>query len=140
MTVKQISIFLENKPNKLAEFTSCISAQGINLRAISVAEASDFGIIRIIADDVYNAANVLKNADYICTITDVLAVEVKDESGALAQMISVLGNEGINVEYMYAITGRKDMAYMILRVNDNAKAAAALEKNGIHTAGPEELN
>ena len=71
MTVKQISVFLENKPNKLAEFTACLSGQGIDLRAISVAEASDFGIVRIIVDDVYNAVTVLRDANYICSVTEV---------------------------------------------------------------------
>ena len=140
MTVKQISVFLENKPNKLAEFTACLSRQGIDLRAISVAEASDFGIVRIIVDDVYNAVTVLRDANYICSVTEVLAVEIKDEAGALASIIAVLGESGINVEYMYAITtGKKNMAYMIIRVNDNAKALDAFSKSGIHTVCHGEL-
>ena len=76
MTVKQISVFLENQPGKLAEVAAVLSAQKINLRAISVAEASDFGIARIIVDDVFNAVTVLKSENYICSITDVLAVEI----------------------------------------------------------------
>ena len=140
MTVKQISVFLENKPNKLAEFTACLSGQGIDLRAISVAEASDFGIVRIIVDDVYNAVTVLRDANYICSVTEVLAVEIRDEAGALAAIIGVLGESNINVEYMYAITtGKKNMAYMIIRVNDNAKAHDAFEKHGIRTVCHSEL-
>lgn len=131
MTVKQISVFLENQPGKLAEFAAVLSAQKINLRAISVAEASDFGIVRIIVDDVFNAVTILKSENYICSITDVLAVEVQDEPGKLAEMMTVLGAEGINIEYMYTILAeKKDAAYMIIRVNDNAKAGKVLDAKG----------
>ena len=128
MAIKQISVFLENQPGKLAELAAVLSEQKINLRAISVAEASDFGIVRIIVDDVFNAVTILKSERYICTITDVLAVEVQDEPGMLANMISILGAEGINIEYMYTILGKKKaVAYMIIRTNDDAKAAKILE-------------
>ena len=91
MTVKQISVFLENKPGKLAAFTKLLSDNGIDIRAINIAEASDFGIIRMIVKDIYNATTLLKDANYICSVTDVLAVEVKDEPGALSSLIAVLG-------------------------------------------------
>lgn len=140
MTVKQISVFLENKPNKLAEFTACLSERNVDLRALCVAEASDFGIIRVIVDDVYNAVTLLKDANYICSITEVLAIEVNDEAGGLAKMISVLGRGGINVEYMYTITtGTKDVAYMIIKVSDNTKAAEVLKENGIRMVSQKEL-
>ena len=136
MTVKQISVFLENQPGKLAEFAAVLSAQKINLRAISVAEASDFGIARIIVDDVFNAVTILKNENYICSITDVIAVEVQDEPGMLANMIAVLGTEGINIEYMYTILGKKnDVAYMIIRTNDDAQAAKILDAKGFRIVG-----
>lgn len=141
MTVKQISVFLENEPGKLAELTAVLSAQKINLRAISVAEASDFGIVRIIADDVFNAVTLLKSEHYICKITDVIAAEVSDEPGALADMIDVLGEEKINIEYMYAILGKKTKAaYMIIRTDDDAKAEKILEKKGFKMASLEALN
>ena len=131
MAVKQISVFLENQPGKLAEFEAVLSAQKINLRAISVAEAADFGIVRIIVDDVFNAVTVLKSENYICSITDVLAVEVQDEAGMLANMIGVLGAEGINIEYMYNILGKiSNVAYMIIRTNVDAQAAKILEAKG----------
>ncbi|MCF0132531.1 MAG: ACT domain-containing protein [Blautia sp.] len=140
MTIKQISVFLENKPGKLAEFTKCLSQAGINLRALSVAEASDFGIIRVLVDDIYNATTVLRDADYICSITEVLAVEVKDQPGALAEMISVLADSGVNVEYMYAVTSsKKASAYMIVRVSDNKAAVEVLEKAGIKTVAQDKL-
>ena len=131
MAVKQISVFLENQPGKLAELAAVLSTQKINLRAISVAEASDFGIVRIIVDDVFNAVTVLKSENYICSITDVLAVEVQDEAGMLANMIGVLGAEGINIEYMYNILGKiSNVAYMIIRTNLDAQAAKILEAKG----------
>ena len=140
MAIKQISVFLENQPGKLAEFAAVLSAQKINLRAISVAEASDFGIVRIIVDDVFNAVTILKSESYICTITDVLAVEVQDEPGMLANMISILGAEGINIEYMYTILGKKtDVAYMIIRTNADSEAVKILESKEFKLASLEAL-
>lgn len=140
MTVKQISVFLENKPGKLAEFTKLLSDNTIDIRAINIAEASDFGIIRMIVEDVYNATTLLKDANYICSVTDVLAVEVKDEAGALASIIGVLGAQDVNVEYMYALTNRiKGLAYMIIRPNDQAKAIAALDNAGMKIVTADQL-
>ena len=79
MTVKQISVFLENKPGRLADFTDILSANNIDMRAMSLAEAADFGIVRIIVDDVYNASTVIKDAGYIFSITKVLAIEMPDQ-------------------------------------------------------------
>ncbi len=141
MTVKQISVFLENKPGKLADFTDVLSAQGVDMRALSIAEASDFGIVRIIVDDVYNASTVLKDAGYICSITKVLAIEMPDEPGALSRIIRVLGNAGVNVEYMYAFTSsKKGRAYMIIRVADNEKAIDVLKSCGIRPICQDELS
>ena len=140
MTIKQISVFLENRPGKLAEFAAVLSAQKINLRAISVAEAADFGIVRIIVDDVFNAVTILKSENYVCTITDVLAVEVRDEPGMLANMIGVLGSEGINIEYMYTILGKKtDVADMRIRTNSDSEAVKILESKGFKLASLEAL-
>lgn len=131
MTVKQISVFLENQPGKLAEFTKLLKAYNINLRALTIAEASDFGIIRVIVDDAYNAATVIKDNDYICKITNVIAAELKDEPGALADMITILGENDVNVEYMYACAGTDNKAYMILKVENVEATVGVLEKNGI---------
>ena len=107
MTVKQISVFLENKPGRLAEFTDVLSKNNIDMRALSLAEAEDFGIVRIIVDDVYNASTVLKDAGYVFSITKVLAVAIPDEPGGLSKVIRVLGDSSVNVEYMYAFITRK---------------------------------
>lgn len=140
MTVKQISVFLENKPGKLADFTDILSRNGIDMRALSLAEAEDFGIVRMIVDDIYNASTVLKDEGYVFSITKVLAVEMPDEPGALSKIIRVLGENEVNIEYMYAFTTRKKgSAYMILRVEDNQSAVEVLQKNGIRPVCQEEL-
>lgn len=140
MNVKQISVFLENKPGKLADFTDVLSKHEIDMRALSLAEASDFGIVRIIVDDIYNASTILKDEGYVFSITKVLAVAIPDEPGGLAKVIRTLGDNGVNVEYMYAFTTRKaGVAYMILRVEDNAKAVEVLKANGIKPVGQDEL-
>lgn len=132
MTVKQISVFLENKPGQLAAFTDVISKGGINLRALSLAEAEDFGIVRVIVDDVYNATAVLKEAHYIFSITDVIALEIPDTPGGLNQMIHVFGDNGVNLEYMYAFAGKKiGVANMIFRVKNVDKAIEVLKNKGI---------
>ena len=132
MTVKQISVFLENKPGQLAEFTKVLEENKIDMRAMSVAETRDFGILRLIVDDAYKASLVLKEAGYICSITPVLAVEVADEPGSLLKILTILGDNQINLEYTYAfITRKKDLAYMIFRVEDNEKAIEVLTQKGI---------
>ena len=88
MTVKQISVFLENKPNQLAEFVKVLNENRIDMRAMSVADTKDFGILRVIVDDTYKTACVLKDAGYICSITPVLAVEIPDEPGGLTRLAS----------------------------------------------------
>ncbi len=132
MTVKQISVFLENKPGQLAEFTSVLNQNKIDMRALSVADTRDFGIVRIIVNDAYKAACVLKEAGYVCSITPVLAVAIPDEPGGLNQILAILGDNQINLEYTYAfITRKKELAYMIFRVEDHEKAIEALLENGI---------
>jgi len=140
MTIKQISVFLQNKPNAMAKFVEALSKNKIDMRALSLAEASDFGIVRVIVDDVYNAMQILKEEGYICSANKVLAVAIPDEPGGLAKVIQYLGNDGINIEYMYAFSTRqKDLAYMIFRVQDNEKAVQNLTKNNIKLICQEEL-
>ncbi|MDO4474819.1 MAG: ACT domain-containing protein [Eubacteriales bacterium] len=140
MTVKQISVFTENKPGKIAALCSTLSENNIDLRALSVAEAADFGIVRILVDDAYAATTVLKDANYVCSITKVIAAEVNDEPGALAKIVTVLGDAGINIEYMYAVTNRKfGKAYMIIRVADNQEAISALQKAGMRVVCQEDM-
>lgn len=141
MTVKQISVFLENKPGTIAQLTLVLAENNVDMRALSLVEASDFGIARIIVDDVYNAMQVLKHEGYICSATKVLAVPIPDEPGGLARIIKYLGDSSVNVEYMYAFTTRKkDLAYMIFRVENNEKAVQILMQNGVKPICQDELN
>ncbi len=141
MTVNQISVFLENEPGKLARFTRVLHDHDINIRALCVAEVDSFGILRIIVDDSYAASTVLKNAGYIFRITPVLAVPLKDEAGGLAEVVEVLSENGINIEYMYAFTGtRKGRAFVVLRVEDNERAAAVLTDRNYAPVGQDDLH
>ncbi|MFR5601581.1 MAG: ACT domain-containing protein [Lachnospiraceae bacterium] len=140
MTVKQISVFLENRPGQMAEFTSLLSKHHIDMRALSIAETKDFGIVRVIVDDPYQTACVLKDNDYICSITPVLAVEIADKPGSLNHLLDLLGENQINIEYTYAfITRKHDTAYMVFRVEDNEKAIDILTKNGIRPICQDQL-
>ena len=140
MTVKQISVFLENQPGSLADFTKVLADNQLDMRALSLAETSDFGIIRIIVDDTYETAQVLKEAGYVCSITSVIAVAIPDEPGGLHKIVEILGENKINIEYTYAFnTRKKDLAHMIFRVEDNEKAIEILVKNGIKMLAQEDL-
>ena len=133
MSVKQISVFLENKPGMLHTMTDVLAQNNIDMRALSLAETNDFGIVRIIVDDVYNATTVLKDAGFVHSVTPVLGVSIPDEPGGLNRVVAVLTDAQINVEYMYAFLGGKDVdhAYMIFRVQDLKAAAAALAAKGV---------
>ncbi len=140
MTVKQISVFVENKPGTLANVSKILCQNQIDIRALSISETRDFGILRIIVDDSYKTACVLKEAGYICSITPVLAVAIPDEPGSLFHILDILGQNNMNLEYTYAfITRRQDLAYMIIRVEENEKAAEILKKNGIQLVSQDEL-
>jgi len=140
MTVKQISVFVENKQGRLAEFTKVLRENNIDMRALSIAETPDFGILRVIVNDPFETACVLKDAGYVASITPVLAVEVADEPGSLFRILDILAENQINVEYTYAILPRnKDAAYIILRVADNDKASEILSKNGIPLLSQDKL-
>ena len=141
MTVKQISVFVENKPGRLSELTEFLEKNDIDIRALSLAETEDFGILRIIVNDPYKTVTVLKEANYVCSVTKVLAVEIPDQPGSLSKVLQILGKNNINLDYTYAfITRRKDVAYMILRVADNRAAIEVLNRNGIRPICQDELN
>lgn len=139
MSVKQISVFIENKKGKLAEATRYIADHNVNLKALSIADTQDFGILRIICDDPAAANEALMNGGYITTVTDVLAAAISDTPGSLASILEVLSEADVAVEYTYAFNSSKTGAYMIFRVDDNQVAAAALAGAGIKTANQEDL-
>lgn len=132
MAVKQLSVFVENKAGKLSETVKALANADINIRAMSIADTKDFGILRLIVSDVERAKHVL-DGDHLVTITDVIAVEMKDESGALNEILTVLDKTGINIEYMYAYTAPVDSgAYVVFRVDDCKAAEDTLKANGIN--------
>ena len=134
MTVKQISVFVENKAGRLAELTDYLNQHGIDMRALSISEAEDVGVVRMIVDDAYKTSCVLKEAGYVVSITPVLAVEIPDEPGSLYKIMKILGDGGVNLEYTYAfLTRKQNTAYIILRVENNEKAVEVLGRQGIHT-------
>lgn len=140
MQVKQISVFIENKAGGLAEITEALAKSDINLRALSISETFDFGILRLIVDDNFAAGNVLKENGYIYSITDVIAVSIPDKPGGLATIVRILSEKGINVEYAYAFTTSKvERAYIVIRVEDNEGAIKALLANGIKPLCHDEL-
>ena len=128
MTVSQLSIFVENKAGKLVEITEVLGRAGIDIRAMSIADTQDFGILRLIVSDAEKAKKVLTENGNIVSITKVTAVAVDDKPGALTEVIKLLSDNGVNIEYMYAfITKTSDQAYVILRVENNDKALEALQ-------------
>ncbi len=141
MSVKQISVFLENKPGKLSEMTALLADSGIDIRALSLAETKDFGIVRMIVADSAAAENVLQEAEFIAKYTPVLAYAVPDEPGGLNTLLEGFRKAGVNIEYMYAFLGGKDAshAYMIFRVEDPQKAESALEAVGMKCLTQEEI-
>lgn len=142
MSVNQVSVFVENKPGALYGLTGIFSQNKIDMRALCVAESSEFGILRLIVDDPYKAANVLKDAGYVYNITPVLAVAIPDVPGGLNQILQILLNAQVNVEYMYAFLGGKkaSSAYVILRVEDLKKATSVLTEMDIRVVDQAELS
>ena len=140
MNIKQISVFVENKPGRLAAITKFLGEHQVDIRALSIADTRDFGILRLIVDKPDDTVALLKEAGYTVSITYVIAVAMSDEPGSLAKVMDILYMNGIGVEYMYAfITRTKDNAYVILRVEDNLKAIDILTKNEIKLATPDQL-
>ena len=132
MSIKQISVFLENRPGKLFELTQLLADKQIDMRALSIAETTDFGIARLIVNDAYQAAQVLREGQFIAQFSDVLAFAVPDEPGGLYNLLAEFNAAQVNIEYMYAfLGGEKGRAYMIFRVTDTEKAEKALVERGL---------
>lgn len=132
MIIKQLSIFVENKPGRLAEITEAIGYAGINTRASSIADTTDFGILRLIADKPEQAVLALKEKQVTVALTDVIAVRLDDTPGAFAKVVRLLSDNGINLEYMYAFVSRVEgQAVLILRVEEIDRAIQLLQKNNI---------
>lgn len=131
--VKQISIFLENKSGRLAKVTKVLGENGINIRALSIADTTDFGILRLIVDRPEAAYKVLKENGFAVSETEVIAVEIPDKPGGLASVMEILGEAEVNVEYLYAFLEKSALeAVVLFRVENGEKAKQALQVKGIN--------
>lgn len=131
MTLKQLSVFVENKKGRLASITRKIADNDIDIRVLSLADTKDFGILRLIVSDAEKAKNILNESGVIVKITDVLAVVMTDCPGGAADVLSLMYDNGIEVEYMYACAGKiTGQALMILRTSDHARAEKLLSEKG----------
>jgi hypothetical protein len=132
MKLKQISLFMENRAGRLADVARTLGESGINIRALSLADTSDFGILRLIVNDVDGALRVLRAKGHTVIITEVIAVEVGDRPGGLAQVLTALEAAGLNVEYMYAFVEKAtDKAVVVFRFEDIDRALEALARAGV---------
>ncbi|MBR5565663.1 MAG: ACT domain-containing protein [Roseburia sp.] len=132
MAIRQLSVFLENRHGTLIEVTDLLAKEGIDIRAMSLADTQDFGILRLIVNDPEKAKTSLAAIGFAATINEVTAVAIDDNPGALSNVIRVMSENDINIEYMYAfLSTHKGNAYVVLRVADNNITAEVLEKNGV---------
>ena len=140
MTIKQLSIFVENRPGRLAEITDLLGQEKIDIRAVCVSDTREFGILRLIVDNPEAAAEKLKAHGCTCSLCDVLVLRLDDNPGGLAYPMHALAEVGISVEYMYAFVSKStDAAYVIFRVQDNEQAMAVLAEKGVVMASQEEI-
>ena len=131
MNVTQLSVFIENKPGHLQNVLKTLGDKGINIITLTIAETSDFGILRMIVDDPEKGSEVLKSKSFTCSITDVLALEIDDNPGSLYKAIETFSNNDLNIEYMYAFTEKREgKAVMIFRFDDIEKAKKSLTDEG----------
>ena len=141
MSIHQISVFLENRTGELAELTKLLASEHVDIRAISIAETADYGLARMIVDDVQKASSILLEHGTILSMNPVWAVEVPDRPAGLAELLAVLAKNHVDVEYMYSLfTHRNDTAYMVLRISDESAFLKALEGTGIKVVSKEDLD
>ena len=127
----QISVFLENRSGQLAEITQILAQNNIDLRAVHIAESSDYGVVRMIVSDTEKASEILINDGFVLSRTPVLPVAVPDRVGGLAELLTMLARENVDIMYMYSLFGKQDgKAYMILRVSDPDAVAELMVSNG----------
>ena len=141
MAIKQLTVFVENKQGSLVDITDILSKHNINLRALSIAETQDFGILRLIVNDEATAEKILKEEGYLIKITDVVGVKIGDAPGKLTEALKVLSENKINLEYLYAFMARTEKhAYVVLRVENNEVAETALTNAGFKLITEADIN
>lgn len=138
MAVKQLTAFIENQPGKLNDTVEAISNADVNIRAMSIADTNDFGILRLIVSDTEKAKEALSQT-CLTSVIEVIAAKMTDKAGSLADILKVLDNAGINIDYMYAFTAPALGAYVVIRVGDNAAAETVLKQNGIEVLNDEDM-
>lgn len=140
MAIRQVSVFLNDAPGTLADLTKIMMDSGINLRALNVADARDFGIVRLITDDPDATLAAFEDAGFVCSVREVLAFAIVDKPGAMYELLKTLGDAGINIDYSYAFTTSRDAnAYMVARVDDVEHASKALEGTAVTLLSPTEI-
>ena len=140
MAIKQLTVFVENKQGTVVYIKDTLSKHNINLRALSIAETQDFGILRLIVNDEAEAERILTEEGYLIKITDVVGVKIGDAPGKLTEALKVLNESKINIEYLYAFMARTEKhAYVVIRVEDNATAESTLENAGFHLITKEDI-
>ena len=140
MSVKQISVFLENKAGRLAEATRVLGDAGINIRALSIADTADFGVLRMIVSDPDRAMEMLKEAGFTVSETGVIAMEVPDKPGGLANVLQLLTSRNVNIEYLYCFIEKSgESAIVVLRVEDIEAAGQILKASGVRLPAAEEV-
>jgi len=140
MKIQQLSLFLENKPGHLGAICKTLAGAGINIETLSLADTQQFGILRVITEDWKKAKDVLEQAGFVVNVTEVVATEVSDQPGGLAEILDALGEGKINIEYMYAFTFKRDnRAVLVFRFDDPDAAIALLEQKGKNVLGSVEL-
>ncbi len=141
MSLKQLNIFVENKQGALVSITDTLATHNINIRALSIADTEEFGILRLIVNDTDKACEMLAQEGYLIKATEVIGVKIGDEPGKLSKALEVLDEAKINMEYLYAFMSRTEKhAYVVLRVADNSAAETALEKAGFHMITDADVN
>ncbi len=140
MLIKQLSIFIPNKKGSLSQLTDILTAHNIDIRAIAVFDTAEFGILRIVVDDPDRAVEILNKEGVVAKVSKVIAVEPEDKPGSLNQIFDILKNVDINIEYIYSfIMRKKEMPYIVLKVDQQEKAVEELTANGINVINKEEI-
>lgn len=140
MSIRQLTVFMENRQGALAEITSTLASHKINLRALSMADTKEFGVLRLIVNDASAGLNILRDGGYIVNVTPVTGVKISDEPGRLAAALAVLDEKKINIEYLYTLLERTEKhAYVVMRVQDNDGAAKVLTDAGFELVEESDL-
>lgn len=138
--VKQLSVFMQNKAGRMADIVNALSEAQVDLRALSIADTTDFGILRMLVSDIDKAKRILSEQNCIVSVNDVVVVGVPDEPGGLARILTLMAQEKIDIEYMYSLIERGTMeAYMVFRVSDEPNLLEMLKNNGLHSVTAEKL-